>query len=299
MAPGTRTLHLSKLDPTSGAVKDEATVVQQADASSAFDVAWPETGGGAPLVAWDEDAPIAVGEFLPDRGRVRIQLVGPEAPVLDGGPRSVVASPYATDADSPRVLSRARGGFFLAWIAQRPESTEDAGIVPEGPGEHRMFRWVEIVEVSASGEIASPIKRVSSSNGHVVAFDLVRGGGSAEVVVVVQDEAAHAEHAGARIVRYGLSGERWEPSDLVDAGVGHALSEIVSVHADAGVVPRWLSWSDGAEHAHLVPLGASMSPGGAATLEPALDGARLLAGGASGDVAYALAGSTIKRFSCR
>ncbi len=271
-------------------------IVQQADESSAFDVAW--NGDGPPIVAWDEDAPIAVGEFVPDRGRVRVQILGAPTKDPDGGTlKPNVPSPYSTDADTPRLLPRSKGGYFLAWLARRPESTEDAGIAPEAPGEHRVFRFVEIVELSASGEVAGPIRRVSSEKGHVVAFDLLPGSGGSEVVVVAQDEAAYAEHSGARIVRYALSGTSWDPTDIVDAGVGHALSEIVAIPSDAGA-SRWLSWMDGAEHAHLLPLGPSIAPSAPATLESPMDGARLLAAG-PGDAVYVLGGSTVRRFVCR
>ncbi|HEY8077005.1 MAG TPA: hypothetical protein VIF62_22915, partial [Labilithrix sp.] len=254
MAPGTRTLHVGKL--AGDAIEEEGVVVQQADESSMFDVAWPEAG--APLVAWDEDAPIAVGEFLPDRGRVKTTILGAKDP--DGGaPKIAVVSPYATDADTPRVVATAKG-YVLAWLARRPESTEDAGIVPEGPGEERAFRWVEAVDLSPSGEAAGPIRRVSPDRGHVVSFDLVREGG--EVFVVAQDEAAYQEHAGSRVVRYPLA-EKGKGEDLVDAGVGRALSEIVEVPPEVrgegaadtpkarerdGGVTRWLAWTDAADH---------------------------------------------------
>ena len=317
MAPGTRTLHVGHLE--GDALREHGAVVQQADESSAFDVAWPSgaaSPGTPPLVAWDEDAPIAVGAFLPDRGRVKTTVLGSKDP--DGGaPKIAVVSPYATDADSPRLLARARagqrdkpGGFWLAWLARRPESSEDAGLAPEGPGEQRAFRWVEIVELGPSGEPIGPIRRVSPERGHVVSFDLVRapGGAGTEAVVVAQDEAAHQEHAGARIVRYPIA-EKADATELVDAGVGHALAEIVesapaspasardsASEADAGSA-RWLAWTDAAEHAHLLPLGAALTPGGAATLEPALDAARVLA--AAPDALYVLSGSTVRRVSCR
>ncbi|HEY8077744.1 MAG TPA: hypothetical protein VIF62_26645, partial [Labilithrix sp.] len=100
--------------------------------------------------------------------------------------------------------------------------------------------------------------------------------------------------AGSRVVRYPLA-DKGKGEDLVDAGVGRALSEMVEAASDGGVT-RWLAWMDAADHAHLLPLSRSLSAGGAATLEPALDGARVL--GASGDFVFVLAGSAIKRFQC-
>jgi hypothetical protein len=289
----TRTLEIARLEP-SGLVA-EASVAQQADESLAYDVAWPD-GEGAGLVAWDEDAPAAVAQALGDRGVVKVQLLG-------AGKKAHVASPEKSDAEAPRLLARP-GGYWLAWLARRPEASEDAGPNgnPEGPGERRAYRWVELVALDANGEPTSPVRRVSPEKGHVASFDLAVTGG--QLVVIVQDEAAHAEGAGERIVRYGLDVEKVDAVDLLDGGVGHALADLLPQVGEG----RWLAFMDLQERAHLVPLGASLRVVGPATAEPALDGARVLAA-VPPDALYAIGPAGVaaarggrvelRRFICR
>ena len=299
----TRMLAIARLDGTT--LVREGAVVQQADESLAYDVEWPKDGNAAaPLVAWDEDAPLVAGQLLADRGVVKVQILGA------GKPR--VASPDTSDAEAPRLLAR-RGGYWLAWLARRPEPGDDAGAAAEGPGERRAYRWIELVALDAKGEATSPVRRVTSEKGRVASFDLAAGaadgGGDARLVVVVQDEAAISEGAGERILRYTVDGQkdRVEAGELLDGGVGHALADLLPLPSlaasDAGA-PRWLSFTDTQEHAHLVPLGAALGLAGVPTLEPSLDGARIVASGPPGDVVYAVgpaaaAGAELRRLVCR
>jgi len=284
--PRQRTLNVAPLgDRELGPV--EATVVQQADESTAFDVAW--TDDGAALAAWDEDAPPrpdggAGIPGAPDRGFVKVQALSvagsPVAPPKDNPPRRV-ASPDTSDAESPRLVARP-GGFWLAWLARR---VEEDGHTIEGPGEKRTFRWVEAVALDARGEPAGPVRRVSPTSGRAAAFELsVRG---EDLVVLVQDEAAHAEGGGSRIVRYLVSSEV-ESADLVDGGVGEANAELVPSAPGQGT--RWLAWGDGTERMRLTPLDAELVATGRTSAEPALDGARVLASSPP-DVVYALVGA--------
>jgi hypothetical protein len=105
-------------------------------------------------------------------------------------------------------------------------------------------------------------------------------------VVVVQDEAAHAEGAGERIARYAVEGEKIEMAEILDGGVGHALAELLPQAGDAAA-PRWLAFTDTQEYAHLVPLGPALRLAGRPTIEPSLDGTRIVAS-ASPDVVYAI-----------
>ena len=276
----TRLLEIARVEP-SGLVA-EGSIAQQADESLAYDVAWPEgaTASSAPgLVAWDEDAPPAVAQALGDRGVVKVQLLG-------AGAKSRIASPEKSDAEVPRLLARP-GGYWLAWLARRAEPTEDAGANgnPEGPGERRAYRWVEIVALDGKGEPTSAVRRVSPEKGRVASFDLVRTSapGDARVVVLVQDEAAHAEGAGERIAAYTIDGDKVEAADLLDGGVGHALADLLP---QAGAI-RWLAFTDPQERAHLLPLGPTLRIAGPSTTEPALDGARGL-GASKPDTLYAV-----------
>lgn len=287
-APGaTRVLEVHRIE-ASGLVS-EGSVVQQADESLAYDVAWPEGEPAAPLVAWDEDAPPRPAALLADRGVVKVQILGTKTD------KARVASPESSDAEAPRLLAR-RGGYWLAWLARRSEQAgEDAGPsnTAEGAGERRAYRWVELVALDAKGEATSPVKRISPEKGRVASFDLTsiarEGDGAAQLVIVVQDEAAHAEGAGERIVRYAIDGEKIDVGDLLDGGVGHALAELLPAAADAAA-PRWLAFTDTQEHAHLAPLGPALRLSARPTAEPALDGARIVAA-APPDVVYAVGSS--------
>jgi hypothetical protein len=217
--------------------------------------------------------------MLADRGVVKVQILG------DPRPKARVASADTTDAEAPRLLAK-KGGYWLAWLARKPEAMEDAGVAQEAPGERRAYRWVELVALDAKGEPTSAVRRVSPEKGHVASFELAAAGTDG-LVVVVQDETAQAEGAGERVVRYAVEGEKTtESGDLLDGGVGHALAELV---ADDGAPSsaRWLAFTDTQEHAHLVPLGPALRLAGPATTEPSLDGARLVASSPP-DLVYAI-----------
>ena len=252
---------------------------QQADESTAFDVAWGESDTG--VVAWDEDGPVVTeagakkpGADPVTRGVVKVQSLA------DGSTPKTI-SPDASDADSPHLVPRAGGGFWLAWLARKPDE-EAQGI--EGPGEGRQFRWVEVMPLDAKGEPAGPVRKVGSEKGRAVSFELARSG--ADLIVMVQDEIAASD--GARVVRHRI-GESGKPesSDIVKDGVGHALADLVP-SAAPGESSRWLAWSDTNEHTHLTQLGPGLVAQGKPSSEPTLEGARVLA--SSGDALYALTG---------
>ncbi len=273
---GMRELRIAPLeDAAVGAIV--ATVVQQADESTAFDLAWP-------LVAWDEDAVAPIGKLVPERGVVKVQALP------DGKPH--VVSPEGTDAEAPKLVRRKGGGFWLAWLARRAE-VEDAGWRLEGTGDLRAWRWVEAIALDANGEPASPVRRVSPDKGRALAFELAAG--DPELVVVVQDEADATEGAGSRIVRYTLEGERAAAEDVVDGGVGQALAAVVA-RPDAG----WIAWNDTTDHAWIAPVTGAASVAGRPTAEGALDGARVLAaaGPIGAGTLFVATGREVRRFAC-
>ena len=260
--------------------KVEARIAQQADESTAFDVAW---SGAAGLAAWDEDAPFAASgdggkPAFEGRGFVKVQALGSEA--------RRVASPESSDAESPRLVARPGGGFWLGWLARR---SEDDAYAVESPGERRAFRWVEVVALGPAGEAAGPVRRVTSEKGRAVAFELALHG--SELVVMVQDELSGAEGAGARIVRHLVrdKGEPGDSVDVVDGGVGQALAEIVPT-GSAPSAARWLAWTDTSERTHMTPLASGLVASGKSAAEPSLDGARVVAAHPP-DVLYALVGA--------
>lgn len=272
-APSTlaRELRIARLETPAAPL---GVVVQQADESFAFDVAWPEGAPDArPLVAWDEDAPRKLGAILADRGVVKVQVLG--APASS----AKVVTPETSDAEEPHLLRRKGGGYWLAWLARRPEAV-DAGDAPEGPGERRAFRWVELVALDAKGEPQGTPRRLTSERGRVASFELSAPAEAekGELFAVVVDETAPSEGAGARLLGITLDGDRVDTSELAASGVAHASAELLP--APAGARERWLAWTDVQERVVLAPLGrpAGAGVGGAKpTTETAFGSARPLA----------------------
>lgn len=270
---GMRELRIAPLEEN-GAGALAASITQQHDESTAFDIAWP-------LVAWDEDALVPEGKFIPDHGVVKVAMLP------DGKPH--VVSPDTTDAETPKVAAKKGGGWWLAWAARRPE-VEDAGWRVEGAGDLRAWRWVEIVALDANGEVASPVRRVTPEKAHVVAFDFVVHDDA--VAVIVQDEGAASEGSGARVSRYAVESDRIAMTELLDGGLGHALTDLAPA-GDAG----WLAWKDDHDHAWLVPASASFVPSGRPTAEGALDGTRVLAAAGPTQL-FVTSGGELRRFTC-
>jgi hypothetical protein len=275
---GMRELRIAPLEDNGiGALA--ASITQQADESTSFDVAWP-------LVAWDEDALVPQGKFIPDHGVVKVQSLP------DGKPH--VVSPDTTDAETPKLAPRGGkgGGWWVAWVARKPE-VEDAGWRIEGAGDLRAWRWVEIVALDGSGEVASPVRRVTPEKAHVVAFDFASAGERGEsLAVIVQDEGAASEGGGSRVSRYVIESDRVGATEILDGGLGHALADLVPA-ADAG----WLAWKDNHDHAWIVPASASFVPTAKPTAEATLDGARVLAAAGRSQI-FVTSGGELRRFTC-
>jgi hypothetical protein len=264
----TRVLEVRAADASDGGARRGGAVVQAIDESLAFDVA---AAGDSAIVAWDEDAPPG------DRGVVKVQLLG-------AGPRA--ASPDGTDAESPRLAPRAGGGYWLAWLARRPEAV-DASAELEGPGESRTYRWVEVRELNAAGEPAGDVMTIGGPTSHTRSFELTSHARGA-LVVTVDDAGGTAA--------YAVGGKRVVALPQVDGGAGKVTPDLVALEAGAG----WLSWADEADDVHLLPLFADGGLG-LGTDEPALAGARMIA--AQGDSTFALGGpngpSELRRFVCK
>ncbi len=234
----------------------------QADESYAFDVA---VAGDVALVAWDEDAPSR------DTGLVKVATVdigaAPEQP--DGSARGLrVVSDPASDAESPRVVAREGGGFFVAWLARRTVDVKDAGHAAalEAPGERRAFTWVELAVVDSRGNAIMSARRVTPATGHAAEIELSSADGG--VMVHVQDEEARADGAGMRIYKVfvAATGAAGAPVDVVPDGVGRAAMALLGTAARP-----WIAYTDTVEHAFLA--GPS---GGPRAAVPAFDPGRPL-----------------------
>jgi hypothetical protein len=147
------------------------------------------------------------------------------------------------------------------------------------------------VTVDSKGEPTSKVRRITPERGRAVSFDLAAAA-DGRLVVLVQDEAASMEGAGARVLRYVVDGDKVEATALVESGVGSALAELVPSGAPGAGNERWFSWSDTSDRARLLLLGPELAPKGRPSLEPALDGMRILSiAPPSSAVAVTLAGA--------
>jgi hypothetical protein len=242
-------------------------VAQQRDESLAFDVVWTP---GAGLIAWDEAASGGA------RGVVRV------ASIAADGKRALAphdASPPTSDADAPRLVAR-KGGWWLAWIASKPEAPPDAaaGAEPEieGPGEEKSFRWSELVALDDQGNVAGEAKRATSDSGHVVAFDLALRANGVDLDLLVYDEESSAkdERASGRIARVTVH------AGSIDAPLVIVADEVGRGAPDALVTPAgatWLVYPDTHDHLRLVPLDDTRAPLTPPSSEDALDDARPIA----------------------
>jgi hypothetical protein len=275
-AGGSRTRELSVFRLTGGAAEWLVSVPQQSDESPAFDVAvegpppgrtQEEAGGGSPrlLLAWDESA-------APPRGIVKVAALSSD---LRAAETLTVASPDTSDADTPSLAPRP-GGFWLVWIAHKPQPTPDAGTdaatVPEleGPGEARAFQWLELAALDRDGKTVGAIRRLTSATGHASAYTLAAH--DTRLDVLARDDNEASDGAGGRLLRVTVEGEHVDgPVVLVPDGVGRGEPGWLAA-ADGA----FLSYVDMADHARLVPFTPSATVRGLSSVEPALEEARPL-----------------------
>ena len=265
-----------------------AAYAQHAAESLALDAA-PSADESRVALVWDEDEGAPVGNAgavsLPNATTAGITLgVVPLGAGQPLAPR--VVSGDTADPDSPRLAPRAGGGWWVAWIAHRAEGATDAGVraattAPvEAPAEDRVYSWIEIVAVSDEGAPAGPPRRITSATGRAASFDLaLRPHGGLDVFV--RDETQSREGEGGRIFRVDVAAEGTaeEPVVVVPSGAGRGSVDLVT-----GAGPRegdgersWLTFSDPQDRTLVVPLDTSRAPAGAASVEEALEGGRLLA----------------------
>jgi hypothetical protein len=237
------------------------SIPQPLDESFAFDVALAE--GGA-LLAWDEDGPKGNGKIMVAPLEASLdKLAAPPAP----------ASPDTSDAEAPRLAARP-GGYWLVWVARRPEPMADASAdahALEGPGELRSFEWLEAVALDAKGKPSGEVRKLTPTSGHVTLFDLAVSG--VDLDVVYRDDAEFAEGAGGRIVKVRVKdGGAEAPVELVKSGAGRGAPDLVASGS------AWVSYADASERPMLVPLGKTREAVGSPSEEPPLMGGRLLVG---------------------
>jgi hypothetical protein len=218
-------------------------------------------------VVWDE-ATHDVARATP-RGVIRTAEIS-----ADGRPAAPHdASTDASDADTPRIVA-SPGGTFVFWIARRPEAATalDGSAPGEVTGEARGFAWVEAVRGSG------PVRRLTSANGHVSAYDvaLLAGSGAGDagarsVVLVARDDGESAESASGSLLKVRVGDDTQDPPVAFPIDdLGRGAPDVVE-----GDAP-WLSWTGAREEARLLPLDGTATPTAPASAEPGLDDGRAL-----------------------
>jgi hypothetical protein len=281
-SPHTRPLTVFRVGDV---VEPLVTLTQLSDEAPSFDVipGAPGEPVGA-LLASDEDAPDG------RRGLIRVTALSTD---MRGVVRTSVASPEMTDAERPELATRATGGYWLAWIARKAEPARDAGPELEGPGEDRAYRWVELVALDREGKLAGPVRRLTTATGHTSGFWMAAHGDRLDLYVGEEDEPNDGAGGVILHVAVDLDGlARVAP--LVSSGMARGTTPAVvwlpverPLEDDVG----YLAYADVSDHSRLVPLDHTGAARATARLAQDLDDARLLAGGAAGEILVATARS--------
>jgi hypothetical protein len=257
----TREVALHVVDAAEAA-KPLLSVQQQRDDSLGFDLA---TAGADSLLVWDE----AVAGGTP-RGVIRAaSFVGDQR---TGATRDV--SPADSDAEAPRVLPSGNG-FFVLWIARRPESagTGEGGPELEATGEARAYGWLEMTTVDAQGAVRGPVTRLTPMTGHVSAYDvqLLAAPEKPTLLIVARDDGEVADGSGGALLRVRAGADGAEPPLAFPSdGLGRGAPTFVD-----GPSP-WLTWVGPHEQLRLLPLDAQGAPTAPPSAEAGLDEARPL-----------------------
>jgi hypothetical protein len=244
------------------------SVPQRRDDSLALDVAF---AGPAGMLVWDEATSAARG------------IVKGVAFTKDQAAAGRDVSPPESDAELPRVVPQGTR-FAVIWIARRPEPASGLdGAAAEAVGEARALGWLEMVSVDAQGVPTGPVRRLTSSAGHVSAYDVeaTAGGGAPSILIVARDDGEAVDGSGGALFRVRVVGDNVEPAvALATDGLGRGAPTFVSA---AGAEPRSaspsalaLAWVATSEQVRLVPLDAAGAPTGAVSAEDELSDARAL-----------------------
>src|SRR6266542_2655254 len=265
--PNGRALRLAKIED--GKVSWGATLQQKSGESQAFDIALGDKKG---IVVWDEDGPTS--------GVIQVSTFDVTTASSATPPRPI--SPPAVDAESPRVVARAGGGYWLAYIARSAAGEDrDAQYVPEDIG----FRWIEVASLDGNGSPTAAPRAATPKDGHVMVFDIAPAAES-EALLVWRADDSPTGSAGGEVMRAVVRAARIDaPSILVPADVGAGVPSVLE---------GWLAVMDAAERTRLAPL----SPAGELTAplsaEPEIGSGEPLAGGSEALLVARPAGRAVK-----
>ena len=263
-----------------GGTESPIDLPPESDVSAAYDVVAGHSASpvGA-LVVWD-DVTGGHAATLP-RGVVELAVISADMRAVRSV-RAVAATlddaSLASDASDPRLAVRP-GGYWLTWLARRPERlalplARTAGEI-ETPSEEATYSWVEAVALDLDGAFVGTSKRLTVGTGHVGSYAIASHDDA--LVVIAEDDGAAAIRGGGSLeqVRWrGLGAP--ETAVVVRGGVDEDTAPaIVSVADDL-----WLTFLDVRGEADVLPL--SMGQGAASraipSVEPRIGGGRLLGG---------------------
>ncbi len=265
--PGSRAVVLSRVDPKAGAAVRVVELPPEApDDSLAMDAALL-AGGVAPrgAVVWDEPA----GGKVASAVRMATFAAGKASP-------PVTLSPPDTDADRPRIVARAAGGYWVVWVAHRALPASDAAALPEGPGEDVGFEWLEVLAVGPDGTPYGAPQRLTAEQGRAGVFDLTpaagpdAGASAGDFDLFARDAEDTGAQGSGKLLLASVHGGHAAPARvLLDGGVGRGAPVGARAGATAAVV-----FEDPSGAAVFLPLQPS---GGLPSLEPELDPYEVLA----------------------
>jgi hypothetical protein len=286
-----------------GSAVERLTVLpSETDRSMAYDVV-AAPAANAPvgaMIAWDDEVGtpphgiVRLASLTPDLHAVRatsIVQVGPSAAAGKGADgKGPDGKAETIDAGDPRLVAL-DGGYWLTYIARRPENARSTLPLPAGeietPSEEATHGWIEVVALDAEGTPKGPGRRLSAVTGHVASYAVWSHDAALEVIAMDDGEAS----LGGSLERIVWKGDgEPERHALVRAGVEEELPPIVV--PDVGAL-AWLSFLDVNGDTELLPL-APLAPGTPAaparpTREPLLAGARILGAADPGRLVLAVA----------
>jgi hypothetical protein len=225
-----RSLRLAKIQD--GNVTWGATLHQKGGESQAFDIALGDKKG---VVVWDEEDP------------AHAAIMASTFDVSSASNPTVARtiSPATADAESPRLLARPEGGYWLAYIA-RAGNGEDADAREDS--EDVGFRWIEIVQLDVNGSPTATPRAVTPKAGHVLVFDLAPGEEGAALLVYRYDDTPIGA-AGGQVMRTVVRAQRVDPPAVLVEGdeVGAGVPSVRG---------SWLAVTDAADATRLAPIRA-------------------------------------------
>lgn len=269
LSPGIngRSLRLAKIE--GGVVTWGATILQKSDESQAFDLGLGDKKG---IAVWDEDGPSS--------GIIQASTFDAANATAATTPRTI--SPPGVDAESPRLVARPGGGYWLAYIARRAGGeTPEAGYEAEPVG----FRWIEVLPLDAQGSPTGAARAATSKDAHVMVFDMgPLEDGSA--LLVWRDNDTPLESAAGPVMR-----------TVVHTGSIEPPSILVASESGAGapaLLPGWVAVTDATDMTRIAPVGRAGEIAGPWTTEPDIGSGEPIAVGPEGMLVARPAGRAVK-----